>query len=60
MYGVGSFMKARLQSISTLVGSQRVRVYQLAYHLSNATRRSILESVTLCSGATASVDGMAS
>src|SRR5262249_1087624 len=56
-YGVGSFLKAKLQSISTMVGSQRVRVYQLNYHLSNATRRSILESVTLCSGVTATVDG---
>src|SRR5262249_13146719 len=29
LYGVGSFLKAKLQSISTMVGSQRVRVYQL-------------------------------
>jgi len=56
-YGVGSVMSARLQSISTMVGSQRVRVYQFAYHSSRATRRSILEQVTLCIGATATVDG---
>src|SRR6266513_633946 len=52
-YGIGTVGADRLQSVSTFVGSQRMRVYELGYHLSSATRRSLLETVKLCSGATA-------
>jgi RHS repeat-associated protein len=47
-YGVASITTVRLAAISTKVGSQYVRRYQLSYHLSAATRRSLLDSVTLC------------
>src|SRR5207244_226944 len=50
-YGIGSVMVDRLSAISTFVGPQAVRRYQLTYHLSLVTRRSLLEKITLCAGA---------
>src|SRR5262249_33835578 len=47
-YGAASISSVRLLAISTKVGSTYVRRYQLGYHLSAATRRSLLDSVTLC------------
>ncbi len=41
-------MAVRLAAISTAVGTQYVRRYELAYKPSAATRRSLLTGVTLC------------
>src|SRR6266571_1112918 len=50
-FGVASPSTARLAAISTKVGAQYVRRYELAYKTSGATRRSLLQGVTLCAGA---------
>src|SRR5262249_51452328 len=49
-YGVGVISGTRLASITTFVGTTPVRTYKLSYHQSAATRRSILDSMALCSG----------
>src|SRR5262249_9376321 len=70
LYGAASSLYYRLQSIATKVPSlsatvpprgvgsdgTTVRVYKLAYAVSNATRRSLLSSVQLCAEATCSSD----
>jgi len=61
-YSIGTLMGVRLKAISTSVGAAYVRRYQLSYHASAATGRSLLESVTLCAqpgGAVASCENVA-
>jgi Salmonella virulence plasmid 65kDa B protein/FG-GAP-like repeat len=55
-FGVGSMMMARLAAISTKLGAGPIRRYELAYHPSAATQRSLLAGVTLCGGATCGVE----
>jgi RHS repeat-associated protein len=59
-FGVASPMTVRLAAIKTKVGGQYVRRYELNYKTSNATRRSLLQSVTLCAGATCGVEKLPS
>jgi len=50
-FGVASPSTVRLDAILTKVGGNYVRQYQLAYKASSATRRSLLQNVTLmCAG----------
>jgi hypothetical protein len=49
-FGMGSPATARLAAISTKVGTQAVRRYELTYKISMATQRSLLQAVTLCAG----------
>jgi hypothetical protein len=55
-YGVGSVAGSLLTGISTSLGSgtsaTSVRYYQLGHHLSIATRRNLLDTLTVCAGST--------
>src|SRR6266850_2465262 len=53
-YQAGSLMRSMnvIGTIKTFVGANQVREYRLAYHPSASTGRSVLDSVTECSGPT--------
>jgi hypothetical protein len=51
-YGYAKLMKQRLTGVDTSVGSVAVRSYNLNYHLSAVTQRSLLDAVTVCAGGT--------
>lgn len=51
-YGVAVPMTVRLKAVTTKLGTQAVRRYELSYTQSDATGRSLLTSVQLCAGQT--------
>ena len=55
-FGVASPMTARLAAIQTKVGATPVRRYELGYKMSVATRRSLLQTVTVCGGGACGVE----
>jgi len=59
-FGVASPATVRLAAISTKVGGQYVRRYELSYTTSGATGRSLLQGVTLCAGASCGVEKLPS
>lgn len=58
-YGFGTMMVVRLKAISTSVGSQSIRRYELAYKQSAATGRSLLQSIKICAGGSCGSDQLA-
>jgi RHS repeat-associated protein len=57
--GVGSMLTSRLAAITTTATGRAARRYELAYHESAATSRSLLSSITLCGGATCGAEKFA-